>query len=208
MHQSERGGQHDLGLGGGAGAGGGAGDAVEIEVGFPRGVELDVEVGSSLDRPHKTVEHEAERRVGLLGVAGREDDGAEPWPVGPEVGRAPGEGGQLVGLGRAERMLAAGVPGGAAGAEESDVFLGRVRGEAGEAEHVGRDGGDGRGGVCGGQVDAAGADQAGEGGDVRGLKAGDVEGERVERPGLETDEGADAGVESVACGGGEHGRCS
>ena len=147
MHQRERGGEHDRRPGRPPGGGGGAGDAVEIEVSFAGRVEVDVEAGGPVERAREAVEHEAERRVGLGGERGREHEGAERAAVGPEEARAPGEGRERVGLGGAERVLAAGALGGAAGAEDRDVAVGRVGGEAGEAEDVGLwDGGDRRGG--------------------------------------------------------------
>ncbi len=169
-----------------------------------------MEAGRAPERAHKMVEHEAERGVGLRRERRCQDDGAEPRAVGPEVVRAPGERGERVGLGGAERVLAAGALRGAAGAEEGNVGVGWMDREAGQAEDVGGDGGDGGGGARRVEVDAAGAHQPGERGDVLGLEAGEIEGERVEGLGGGADEGADAGVEGVAFGAygdREHGWC-
>ncbi len=186
-------------------------DAVEVEATLAA-LDLEGEARRAGEGVREAIEHEAQGRVGLRRGGRRQHHHAEVGAVRPEEALAPGESGELVRLGGAERVLSAELrtSRGAARAEDRHVVLGRVRGDAGEAEDVGGDGRDGRRGAGRVEIDAAGADEASERRHPRRLEAGEVERERVEGFGglgasqRGADEGAHAGVEGVAVGRGEH----
>ena len=120
---------------------------------------------------------------GCSAIGGARTSGARASaPSRPEEALAPAERGALVRRGGAERVLAArAVPCVVPLVRKSAMSQSRgVGGDAREAEDVGGDRRDRGRGAAPREVDAAGAREPGESGDVRGLEAREVEREGVE----------------------------